>query len=78
MVLKTGEQLYYGTDAIHAYALLSVPSFLFSRLNYWMFRLGPVAPALYPVMVTLLLNTKNNNPEMPGSQRFWNTDSELQ
>ena len=38
MVLEIGNELYYGSDAIHALALISSPSGLFNRLNYWVFR----------------------------------------
>lgn len=38
MVLKIGNELYYGSSAIHALALISSPSGLFNRLNYWVFR----------------------------------------
>ncbi len=39
MVLKVGERLYYGSDAIHALALLSSRSGLFNRITVflWMF-----------------------------------------
>ena len=38
MVLKMGEQLYYGADAIHMLALIGSRSGIFNRFNYWMFK----------------------------------------
>ena len=38
MVVKVGEQLYYGSDAIHALALMGTNRGLFNRLAYWSFR----------------------------------------
>jgi predicted DCC family thiol-disulfide oxidoreductase YuxK len=74
MVLKLGEQLYYGADAIAALALISSRSGLFNRVNYWIFRSSRVSRYLYPMlrsMRNLLLNMlrkhkinnlcKNNN-----------------
>jgi len=50
MVLKLGEQLYYGADAIAALALISSRSGLFNRVNYWIFRSSGVSRCLYPVL----------------------------
>lgn len=36
MVLKMGEQLYYGSDVLHTLALIGSRSGLFNRFNYWM------------------------------------------
>ena len=38
MVLKMGDRLYYGTDAIHALALISSRSGAFNRFHYWVFK----------------------------------------
>ena len=37
MVLKIGQKLYYGADAIHMLALIGSRSGIFNRLNYWIF-----------------------------------------
>lgn len=50
MVLKLGEQLYYGADAIAALALISSRSGLFNRVNYWIFRSSGVSRCFYPVL----------------------------
>jgi predicted DCC family thiol-disulfide oxidoreductase YuxK len=50
MVLKMGEQLYYGADAMHALALIGSRSGLFNRVNYWMFKSKTVSSVLYPVL----------------------------
>ncbi len=77
MVLKMGEQLYYGSDAIHALSLISSRSGVFNRLNYWMFKSKKVSRVLYPVMVAgravllkLLRKTRINNLNVQGNDRF--------
>ena len=35
MVLKVGEQLYYGSDAIYILSTIGSQSNLFNRFNYW-------------------------------------------
>ncbi len=77
MVLKMGDRLYYGTDAIHALALISSRSGLFNRFNYWMFRSRRVSAWLYPVFRffrNLLLKglgkTKINNLGLPDNEKF--------
>ena len=50
MVLKMGEQLYYGADAIHALALIGSRSGVFNRMNYWMFKSKTVSSVLYPIL----------------------------
>ena len=77
MVLKLGEQLYYGADAIHALALLSTRSGIFNRLNYWLFRSARLSRLLYPVLrslrnllLKLLGRRRINNLDLPGSDRF--------
>ena len=77
MVLKTDNQLYYGSDAIHALALMSSRSGVFNRLNYWVFRSPQVARALYPLLRTgrglllkLLRKTRINNLDIAGRDRF--------
>lgn len=77
MVLKLGDQLYYGADAIHALALISSRSGLFNRLNYWLFksrwRAGLLYPALRAVrnmLLKLLRKSRINNLDLPGNQYF--------
>lgn len=50
MVLRIGDDLYYGSDAIHILALLSTKSGLFNRLNYWIFKSQKVSRVLYPLL----------------------------
>lgn len=68
MVLKVGEKLYYGADAIHALALISSRSGLFNRFNYWIFKSRKVSTLLYPalrlcrnMLLKVLGKTKINN-----------------
>lgn len=50
MVLKLGDTLYYGEDAMHALALISSRSGLFNRINAWVFRSQRLSALLYPVL----------------------------
>ncbi len=68
MVLKMGDQIYYGADAIHALSLISSRSGLFNRLNYAIFKSKKVSALLYPVLrffrsilLKTLSKTKINN-----------------
>jgi len=77
MVLKMGEQLYYGSDAIHALALISSRSGIFNRLSYWVFKSKRVSSVLYPMLVfcrlmllKLLRKTRINNLAINGRDRF--------
>ncbi|MFP3984284.1 MAG: DCC1-like thiol-disulfide oxidoreductase family protein [Desulfurivibrionaceae bacterium] len=77
MVLKMGDQLYYGSDAIHALALISSRSGVFNRFNYWMFKSERVASWLYPLLRFLrnlllktLGKTKINNLRVPDNDQF--------
>ena len=77
MVLKVGSQLYYGSDAIHALALLSTRTGFFNRLAYWSFRSRRVARVLYPLLralrnllLKMLGKTKINNLGASGNDRF--------
>jgi len=51
MVVMAGEQIYYGSQAIHVLALMSSRSGWFNRLNYWIFRSRTLATVLYPGLV---------------------------
>jgi len=77
MVLKMGEQLYYGSDAIHALALISSRSGLLNRINYWMFKSKLVSSWVYPVLrlfrnllLKMLGKTKINNLGKPDNEKF--------
>lgn len=77
MVLKMGEQLYYGADAIHMLSLIGTRSGIFNRLNYWLFRSESVSRVLYPVLrffrnllLKFLGKSKINNLGTPGNDRF--------
>ncbi|WP_126454224.1 DCC1-like thiol-disulfide oxidoreductase family protein [Sulfuriflexus mobilis] len=77
MVLKMGDALYYGADAIHMLSLIGSPSGLFNRLNYWLFRSKAVSKTLYPVLrlfrnvlLKLLGRTKINNLQVDGDDKF--------
>lgn len=77
MVLKMGDQLYYGADAIHALALISSRSGIFNRFNYWMFKSKSLSSRLYPMLrffrnllLKILGKTKINNLGISNNQRF--------
>ncbi len=77
MVVKMGGQIYYGSDAIHALALVSSRSGFFNRLNYRLFRSRFSSRAIYPVLrffrnllLKLLGKTKINNLGLDNNERF--------
>lgn len=77
MVMKMGDTLYYGADAIHALALISSRSDLFNRMNYRVFKSRTVSSWLYPILrffrnllLRILGRTKINNLGLPGNDRF--------
>ena len=77
MVLKMGDQLYYGADAIHMLALISSRSGVFNRVNYWMFKSKTVSRFVYPllrfcrnILLKGLGRTKINNLGNQGNDRF--------
>ncbi len=77
MVLKMGGQIYYGSDAIHALALISSRSGIFNRANYWMFKSKTLSSWSYPVLRTcrnlllkILGKTKINNLGISGNDKF--------
>src|SRR6266850_1588979 len=49
MVLKFGNTLYYGADAIHVLSLMSSRSGVFNLLTYWIFRSKSLSAILYPL-----------------------------
>ena len=77
MVLKVGDQLYYGSDAIHALALICSRSGIFNRFNYWLFKSRTLSHVFYPVLrffrnllLKLLGRTKINNLKLENNARF--------
>lgn len=77
MVLKIGEQMYYGADAIHALALISSRANLFNRLAIWLFQSARLSRWLYPVLrscrnllLKLLRKDKINNLNLAGNTKF--------
>ena len=77
MVLKMGNQLYYGSDAIHALALISSRSGLLNRINYFIFKSKAVSSWLYPVLrllrnllLKILGKTRINNLGKPDNEKF--------
>jgi hypothetical protein len=77
MVVKKDGRLYYGSDAIHALALMSSRKGVFNRLSYWTFRSRGAAHILYPMLracrnfaLKLMRKTKINNLRAAGNDRF--------
>lgn len=50
MVLKVGDVLYHGADAMHALALMGGRSGVFNRLNRWMFESAARSRVAYPLL----------------------------
>jgi len=77
MVLKVGDSLYYGSDAIHELSVMSNQSGMFNGLNYWTFRSERLAHLLYPMLrflrnllLKFLHKSKINNLKRVGSAWF--------
>ena len=77
MVAKIDGYLYYGSEAIHAVALVSDRVDLFNGLTHYIFRSIKLSRILYPCLRTcrnLLLKamgkTKINNLKIQGNDRF--------
>jgi predicted DCC family thiol-disulfide oxidoreductase YuxK len=77
MVLKMGDALYYGSDAIHMLSLIGSQSGVFNRFNYWAFRSRTVANILYPLLrffrnllLKFLGKTKINNLNKDNNEKF--------
>jgi hypothetical protein len=49
MVVKFKDVIYYGPDAIHILTLLSTPSGIFNRINYYVFSTKVGAKIFYPL-----------------------------
>jgi predicted DCC family thiol-disulfide oxidoreductase YuxK len=77
MVLKFGNTLYYGADAIHVLSLMSTRSGVFNRFTYWIFRSKRLSTILYPLfrffrnlLLKLLRKSRINNLGLPRRERF--------
>lgn len=77
MVLKMGDALYYGSDAIHMLSLIGNRSGVFNKINYWIFRSRTVSRIIYPVLrlfrnlfLKLLGKTRVNNLDIAGNDKF--------
>ena len=77
MVLKMGNQLYYGADAIHALALIGSESDIFNRINHWFFKSKKRSLLFYPLLRTcrnlllkLLRKSKINNLDLKDNHKF--------
>ena len=77
MVVKVGDALYYGPDAIHVLARMGTNRGFFNRMAYLAFRSKTVSHVLYPalkacrnLLLKMLGKTKINNLGKPGNTRF--------
>jgi predicted DCC family thiol-disulfide oxidoreductase YuxK len=77
MVVKVGNELYYGPDAIHVLARMGTNSGIFNRLSFWAFRSKGISRVLYPLLKSLrnlllkiLGRTKINNLGIAGNDKF--------
>ena len=77
MVVKIGDSVFYGGDAINALALKSSRTGFFNRLAFWTFRSRRVSRLLYPLLkgcrnllLKLLRRTRINNLQRPDKTRF--------
>lgn len=50
IVLKVGNNIFYGADAMHKIALMGGSSGIFNRLNYWTFRSRGFSRTIYPAL----------------------------
>ena len=77
MVLIVGDRMYYGSDAIHALAIMGTRSGFFNRFSYWCFRSKSLSHVLYPILrvcrnllLKILRRTKVNNLGFENNDRF--------
>jgi predicted DCC family thiol-disulfide oxidoreductase YuxK len=77
VVLKMGDKLYYGSDAIHTLALIGSRSGILNRINYWVFKSKTMSSILYPflrflrnLLLKILGKSKINNLEIKGNDKF--------
>jgi len=77
MVLKVGDKLYYGADAIHTLSLIGTRSGVFNRLAYLLFRSRTLSAVIYPVLrscrnllLKILRRSKVNNLGIDNNENF--------
>ena len=77
LVLKVGNEIYYGSDAIHKLSLLSNRKNLFNRLTYWVFSSKKLSHIIYPILrffhdllLKILRKAKINNLNLPNNDWF--------
>ncbi len=77
MVLKVGQTLFYGADAIHALSLIGSDKGAFNRLNHYIFKSRRLSSILYPVlksmravMLKILRVSKINNLKLGNNEKF--------
>ncbi len=77
MVLKVGDTLYCGSDALYTLSLMSTQSGGFNRLTYVFFGSKRASAMLYPVLrscrnllLKSLRKSKINNLEIPNNDQF--------
>ena len=77
MVLRIGDQLYYGSDSIHMLVLIGSRSGMFNRFNYWMFKSQKRSAIFYPLLrfsrnqlLKILGKTKINNLKIKDNLKF--------
>lgn len=77
MVLKSGDTIYHGSDAIHQLALLSSKKGLLNRLASSLFRHRRIATLLYPLLAVcrnlllkVLRRSRINNLGLTDNDRF--------
>jgi len=77
MVVKIGDSIFYGGDAINALALKGSRAGFLNRLAFWTFRSRRMSQLLYPLLkacrnllLKLLRRTRINNLQQVGRDRF--------
>ena len=77
MVVRIGDELHYGADAIHALALLSSGNGLVNAMSKRIFASRRISRALYPLfkftrnmLLKVLRRTRVNNLQQDGNDRF--------
>jgi predicted DCC family thiol-disulfide oxidoreductase YuxK len=77
MVVRIGDELHYGADAIHALALLSSGNGLVNAMSKRLFASRRMSRALYPLfkftrnmLLKVLRRTRVNNLQQDGNDRF--------
>lgn len=77
MVVRVGDDIHYGSDAIHELALLSSGKGFINRLASWTFRSRALSRILYPILksirnllLKILGKSRINNLREAGNDRF--------